>query len=126
MKLSNIQMEQYLQGLDACKNASGFPGMLIGIVHRRIANEIKEYLSEKQKVFEKYGKQKPNGGWMISHDAPGFQSAVLEITEIGKIESEIDIPQFSEEEFMEKFQDKSLTAQNYDTLYDIFVRKEGK
>ena len=125
MKLSNIQMEQYLQGLDACKNASGFPGMLIGIAHRRIANEIKEYLSEKQKVFEKYGTQKPNGGWMISHDAPGFKSAVLEITEIGKIESEIDIPQFSEEEFMEKFQDKSLTAQNYDTLYDIFARKEG-
>lgn len=117
-------MEQYLQGLDACKNASGFPGMLIGIVHRRIANEIKEYLSEKQKVFEKYGKQKPNGGWMISHDAPDFQNAVLEITEIGKIESEIDIPQFSEEEFMEKFQDNCLTAQNYDALYDIFVRKE--
>lgn len=124
MKLSNSQMEQYLQGLDACKNASGFPGMLIGIVHRRIANEIKEYLSEKQKVFEKYGKQKPNGGWMIPRDSSGFQQAVSEITEIGKIESEIDIPQFSEEEFMEKFQDNCLTAQNYDALYDIFVRKE--
>ena len=126
MKLSNIQMEQYLQGLDACKNASGFPGMLIGIAHRRIANEIKEYLAEKQKIFEKFGTLKPNGGWMISRDSSGFQQAVSEITEIGKIESEIDIPQFSEEEFMEKFQDKSLTAQNYDTLYDIFVRKEGK
>ena len=44
MKLSNAQMETYLQGLDACHSASGFPGMLIGIAHRRIANELKEYL----------------------------------------------------------------------------------
>ena len=42
MKLSNAQMETYLQGLDACHSASGFPGMLIGIAHRRIANELKE------------------------------------------------------------------------------------
>ena len=98
MKLSNAQMETYLQGLDACHSASGFPGMLIGIAHRRIANELKEYLLEKQKIFEKYG-EKTENGWSI--------------------------PQFSEEEFMEKFQDKALTAQNYDTLYDIFVRKEG-
>lgn len=124
MKLSNAQMETYLQGLDACHSASGFPGMLIGIAHRRIANELKEYLLEKQKIFEKYG-EKTENGWSIPQGSPEFEKAVSEILSISEITSEIDIPQFSEEEFMEKFQDKSLTAQNYDTLYDIFVRKEG-
>ena len=125
MKLSNGQMEQYLQELDACKNVSGLPGMLIGIAHRRMANELKEYMLEKQKIFKKYGK-KTEKGWSIEQGAPEFKKAVAEILDISEITSEIDIPQFSQEEFMEKFQDESLTAQNYDTLFDIFVRKEGK
>ena len=125
MKLSNAQMETYLQGLDTCHNASGFPGMLIGIAHRRIANEIKEYLLEKQKIFEKYG-EKTENGWRIPQGSPEFKKTVSEILSISEITSEIDIPQFSEEEFMEKFQSDSLTAENYEILYEIFVKKEGE
>ena len=124
MKLSNGKMEEYLNGLDACKSASGFPGMMIGIVHRRIANEIKEYLIEKQKIFEKYGKQNESGTWVITRDSKGINEAMKELFDISQIESEIDIPQFLEEEFVEKFQDNALNAQNYDTLYETFVRKE--
>jgi hypothetical protein len=127
MKLTNGKMEEYIHGLDGCREATGYPGMLIGIVHRRIRTELREYLTEKQRIFEKYGTlQKDTGRWYIDSNSPGYPDAIREIAEISGLESEVDIPQFSEDEFVGKFQSDILTAKNYDVLYDIFVKKEGK
>lgn len=65
-------------------------------------------------------------GWMIPSDSPNFNEAFSRLSEIDEYSFEVSINQFSEEEFMEKFQSDSLTAENYEILYEIFVKKEGE
>lgn len=99
--------------------------MAIGIAKRKITSEIEEYLVERQRIFQEFGVR--NGdGWMIPSDSPNFNEAFSRLSEIDEYSFEVSINQFSEEEFMEKFQSDSLTAENYEILYEIFVKKEGE
>lgn len=88
-----------------------------------MSEEIVEYAKEKQRIGEKYG-QKQEDGWMIPKDSSDFKKAMEEIMQIATYQTEVNIPQFSEEEFIQKFQSDSLKAENYNIPYEIFVRKE--
>ncbi len=123
MKAENEKILQYIAALEKCKNATGFSGMLIAIARRKMSEEIREYIKEKQRIIEKYG-QKQDNGWIIPKDSPNMQAAVEEIMQIATYQTEVSIPQVSEEEFVQKFQSDSLTAENYSILYEIFVKKE--
>lgn len=123
MKAENEKILQYIAALEKCKNATGFPGMLIAIARRKMSEEIREYIKEKQRILEKYG-QKQDNGWIIPKDSPDMQAAIEEIMQIATYQTEVNIPQVSEEEFVQKFQSDSLTAENYSILYEIFVKKE--
>lgn len=123
MKAENEKILQYIAALEKCKNATGFSGMLIAIARRKMSEEIREYIKEKQRILEKYG-QKQDNGWIIPKDSPDMQAAVEEIMQIATYQTEVNIPQVSEEEFVQKFQSDSLTAENYSILYEIFVKKE--
>lgn len=123
MKAENEKILQYIAALEKCKNATGFSGMLIAIARRKMSEEIREYIKEKQRILEKYG-QKQDNGWIIPKDSPYMQAAVEEIMQIATYQTEVNIPQVSEEEFVQKFQSDSLTAENYSILYEIFVKKE--
>lgn len=123
MKAENEKILQYIAALEKCKNATGFPGMLIAIARRKMSEEIREYIKEKQRILEKYG-QKQDNGWIIPKDSPDKQAAIEEIMQIATYQTEVNIPQVSEEEFVQKFQSDSLTAENYSILYEIFVKKE--
>ena len=85
--------------------------------------EITEYVQEKKRIFEKYG-EKREDGWEIQENNPNFEKAMEEIMQIATYQTDVDIPQFSETEFFEKFQSDTLTAKNYEILYEIFVKKE--
>ena len=125
MILKNREAAQIISSLDKCKNSHGFCGMAIGIAKRKITSEIEEYLVERQRIFQEFGVR--NGdGWMIPSDSPNFNEAFSRLSEIDEYSFEVSINQFSEEEFMEKFQSDSLTAENYEILYEIFVKKEGE
>lgn len=123
MKAENEKILQYIAALERCKNATGFSGMLIAIARRKMSEEIREYIKEKQRILEKYG-QKQDNGWIIPKDSPDMQAAIEEIMQIATYQTEVNIPQVSEEEFVQKFQSDSLTAENYSILYEIFVKKE--
>ena len=123
MKAENEKILQYIDALEKCKNATGFSGMLIAIARRKMSEEIREYIKEKQRILEKYG-QKQDNGWIIPKDSPDMQAAIEEIMQIATYQTEVSIPQVSEEEFVQKFQSDSLTAENYSILYEIFVKKE--
>lgn len=123
MKAENEKILQYIAALEKCKNATGFPGMLIAIARRKMSEEIREYIKEKQRILEKYG-QKQDNGWIIPEGSPDKQAAIEEIMQIATYQTEVNIPQVSEEEFVQKFQSDSLTAENYSILYEIFVKKE--
>lgn len=123
MKAENEKILQYIAALEKCKNATGFSGMLIAIARRKMSEEIREYIKEKQRILEKYGKKQDNG-WIIPKDSPDMQAAIEEIMQIATYQTEVNIPQVSEEEFVQKFQSDSLTAENYSILYEIFVKKE--
>ena len=123
MKAENEKILQYIAALEKCKNATGFSGMLIAIARRKMSEEIREYIKEKQRILEKYG-QKQDNGWIIPKDSPDKQAAIEEIMQIATYQTEVNIPQVSEEEFVQKFQSDSLTAENYSILYEIFVKKE--
>lgn len=123
MKAENEKILQYIAALEKCKNATGFSGMLIAIARRKMSEEIREYIKEKQRILEKYG-QKQDNGWIIPKDSPDMQAAIEEIMQIATYQTEVNIPQVSEEEFVQKFQSDSLTAENYSILYEIFVKKE--
>ena len=123
MKAENEKILQYIAALEKCKNATGLPGMLIAIARRKMSEEIREYIKEKQRILEKYG-QKQDNGWIIPKDSPDKQAAIEEIMQIATYQTEVNIPQVSEEEFVQKFQSDSLTAENYSILYEIFVKKE--
>lgn len=123
MKIANEKILQYVDVLGRCNSVTGFPGMIIAIARRKMSEEIVEYAREKQKIIEKYGK-KQEDGWLISKDSPDFKKAMEEIMQIATYQTEVNIPQFSEEEFIQKFQSDSLKAENYSILYEIFVRKE--
>lgn len=123
MKAENEKISQYIAALEKCKNATGFSGMLIAIARRKMSEEIREYIKEKQRIIEKYG-QKQDNGWIIPKDSPDMQAAIEEIMQIATYQTEVNIPQVSEEEFVQKFQSDSLTAENYSILYEIFVKKE--
>lgn len=121
MKIANEKILQYVDALGRCNSVTGFPGMIIAITRRKMSEEIKEYVMEKQRIFEKYG-QKQNDGWIIQKDSPNFQKAMQEIIQIATYQTDVDVPKFSEEEFFQKFQSDSITAENYGILYDIFVK----
>lgn len=123
MKIANEKILQYVDVLSRCNSVTGFPGMIIAIARRKMSEEIAEYAKEKQRIFEKYG-QKQEDGWIIPKDSPEFKKAMEEIMQIATYQTEVNIPQFSEEEFIQKFQSDSLKAENYSILYEIFVRKE--
>lgn len=123
MKIANEKILQYVDALGQCNSVTGFPGMIIAITRRKMSGEIAEYAKEKQRIFEKYG-QKQEDGWVIPKDSTDFKKAMEEIMQIATYETEVNIPQFSEEEFVQKFQSDSLTAENYSILYEIFVKKE--
>lgn len=123
MKAENEKILQYIAALEKCKNATGFSGMHIAIARRKMSEEIREYIKEKQRILEKYG-QKQDNGWIIPKDSPDMQAAIEEIMQIATYQTEVNIPQVSEEEFVQKFQSDSLTAENYSILYEIFVKKE--
>lgn len=125
MKIANEKILQYVDALDRCDSVTGFPGMIIAITRRKMSDEIAEYVQEKQRIFKKYG-QKKGDGWIIPKDSPDFKKAMNEIMQVATYQTNVDIPQFSEEEFIRKFQSDSLTAENYNVLYEIFVRKEDK
>lgn len=97
--------------------------MIIAIARRKMSEEIAEYVKEKQRIFEKYG-QKQEDGWIIPKDSHEFKKAMEEIMQIATYQTEVNIPQVSEEEFIQKFQSDSLKAENYNILYEIFVRKK--
>lgn len=122
MKTENERILQYVGALDQCKDVTGFPGMIIAIAKRKMSEEIEEYVKEQQKIFEKYGKRQEDG-WMIPKDSPDFKKAMEEIMQIATYQTEVNIPQFSEDEFVQKFQSDSLNAENYGWLYEIFVKK---
>lgn len=42
---------------------------------------------------------------------------------MGNMETDVDVLRFSENEFIEKFQNPELTAMDYSVLIEIFVRK---
>lgn len=123
MKIANEKILQYVDALSRCNSVSGFPGMIIAIARRKMSEEIAEYVKEKQKIFEKYGEKQENG-WIIPKDSPDFQKAMDEIVQMATYQTEVNIPQFSENDFVQKFQSDSLTAENYEILYEIFVRRE--
>ena len=123
MKIANEKILQYVDALGQCNSVTGFPGMIIAITRRKMSGEIAEYAKEKQRIFEKYG-QKQDNGWIIPKDSPDMQAAIEEIMQIATYQTEVNIPQVSEEEFVQKFQSDSLTAENYSILYEIFVKKE--
>ena len=123
MKIANEKILQYVDALGQCNSVTGFPGMIIAITRRKMSGEIAEYAKEKQRIFEKYG-QKQEDGWMIPKDSTDFKKAMEEIMQIATYQTEVNIPQFSEEEFVKKFQSDSLTAENYSILYEVFVKKE--
>lgn len=123
MKIANEKILQYVDTLGKCDSVTGFPGMIIAITRRKMSDEIAEYVQEKQRIFKRYGQKKDNG-WIIPKDSPDFQKAMDEIMQVATYQTNVDIPQFSEEEFIQKFQSDSLTAENYSILYEIFARKE--
>lgn len=123
MRIANEKILQYVDALGRCNSVTGFPGMIIAITRRKMSEEIAEYVKEKQKIFEKYGEKQENG-WIIPKDSPDFQKAMDEIVQMATYQTEVNIPQFSENDFVQKFQSDSLTAENYEILYEIFVRRE--
>lgn len=125
MKLKNEQIFQYVQALEQFGKATGFPGMIIAITHGRLVRKIEGYLKEKQRIFETYGNQE-HGEWFIPITLPNYEEIVKRLQEIGNAEEDVEIPNFSEYEFIEKFQNDALNAENYNVLYSIFVRKEAK
>lgn len=124
MKIANEKILQYVDALGRCNSVTGFPGMIIAITRRKMSEEIAEYIQEKQRIFKKYG-QKKDDGWIIPKDSPDFQKAMDEIMQMATYQAEVNIPQFSENDFVQKFQSDSLTAENYEILYEIFVRREA-
>lgn len=123
MRIANEKILQYVDALGRCNSVTGFPGMIIAIARRKMQEEISEYIQEKQGIFKKYG-QKKDDGWIIPKDSPDFQKAMDEIVQMATYQTEVNIPQFSENDFVQKFQSDSLTAENYEILYEIFVRRE--
>lgn len=123
MKIENEKIVQYINALGECSSVTGFPGMMIATACRKMSMEITEYVQEKKRIFEKYG-EKREDGWEIQENNPNFEKAMEEIMQIATYQTDVDIPQFSETEFIKKFQSDTLTAKNYGILYEIFVKKE--
>ena len=122
MKLKNEQIFQYIQALEKCGKATGFPGMIIAITREKLIGKIGGYLKEKQQIFETYGKQE-EGEWFIPSSCPNYDEIVNRLREMGNTETDVDVLQFSKNEFIEKFQNPELTAMDYSVLFKIFVRK---
>lgn len=74
MKISNEKILQYVDALGRCNSVTGFPGMIIAIARRKMSEEIAEYVKEKQRIFEKYGK-KQEDGWIIPKDSHEFKKS---------------------------------------------------
>lgn len=123
MKIANEKILHFVDALERCNSVTGFPGMMIAVVRRKMSEEILEYVREKQKIFEKYGERQEEA-WVIPKDSPNMSKAMEEIMQIATYQTDVDIPQFSEAEFFDKFQSETLTAEDYGILYDIFVEKE--
>lgn len=125
MKAESGKISEYIEMLNRCKSVTGFPGMIIAIAKRKMSEEIVEYKEAQKKIFEKYGK-KQEDKWIIPKDSPDFEKALSEIMQVSTYQVDVSIPQFSEEEFLQKFTSEELAAEDYETLYEIFVKKEEK
>jgi len=99
MKLTNIQMSNYMSALNKVAQSDKVSGKLAYAIARnmrKISEEGIEYDMLRRKIVEKYG-EKTDEGFAISPDSPDYEKALQEINEIGNITHDVDIFKVSED-----------------------------
>ena len=123
MKLTNEAIYNLLTAIEKFNNVKGKTAFVLFRAFRKLQDEIKDCDEQKNNLLQKYGKEE-NGVVSVSRDDEEAYTAFMkEFVPILRYELEVDIPQFTEEEFDTLREvDSQATMNDYYTLYTYMVK----
>ncbi len=101
MKLTNIQMDNYLQAMQKIsEKVTGKFAYAVARNMRKISEELVEYQNLKDKTIFKYGETNENGSASIQVGSEAFKKFVEEMKEFNEISHEVPIQMITQEELL--------------------------
>lgn len=100
MKITNVQMAQYLTSLQSISNkVKGKLGYAVARNIRKISNELTEYNNIRDEYICKYGTKNENGEYVIHQNTEAFNLFLTDMQEFACISHDVDIYTVDAEEF---------------------------
>lgn len=99
MKLTNIQMDNYINELNGiAEKTSGKLAYGIARNMRKLSDELVEYNTLKNKMIAKYGDKREDGSAFILIGSEGYDKFLSEMEEVMNISHDVDIFLIPEED----------------------------
>ena len=119
MKLTNIEMSNYLNSLQQVSNkVKGKLGYAVARNIRKISDELIEFENIRLEHIRKYGTDNGNGECVIKKDTSEYNQFITDMQEYATISHDVDIYTVDAEIVMES----DLTADEMNMIY--FIIKE--
>lgn len=119
MKLTNIEMSNYLNSLQQVSNkVKGKLGYAVARNIRKISDELIEFENIRLEHIRKYGTDNGNGECVIKKDTSEYNQFLTDMQEYATISHDVDIYTVDAEIVMES----DLTADEMNMIY--FIIKE--
>ena len=120
MKLTNIQMDNYLQALrNISEKVTGKFAYAVARNIRKIADELVEYQNLKDKTIIKYGEENDNGTSSIEVGSEAFKKYLEEMSEYTNITHDVPIQKIDQDTLLSS----KLNANEILTI-DFMIQEE--
>lgn len=121
MKLTNIEMDNYLQAMrNISEKVTGKFAYAVARNIRKISEELVEYKSLKDKAIYKYGEQRDDGSAVIKVGTEAYDKFIDEMKEYADISHDVPIQMITKEELLSS----SLNANEILTI-DFMIEEGG-
>lgn len=121
MKIKNIDADALLNLISkATKENTGVVGFALAKNYRLLNQELTEYYSFKQSLFQKYGKEN-EGVLVIEKETKEYVEYLKEISEYDNIEIDVDLMKVKEDDF----KNSKLTGEEMIILMDYMLEQGG-
>ena len=122
MKLTNIEMSNYLNSLNQISSkVKGKLGYAVARNIRKISNELIEFENIRLEHIYKYGTKNDNGDCFIKKDTEEYNKFLTDMQEYAAITHDVDIYMINAEEIFKS----DLTADEITTI-DFMINHEGE
>ena len=122
MKLTNIEMSNYLNSLNQISGkVKGKLGYAVARNIRKISNELIEFENIRLEHIYKYGTKNDNGDCFIKKDTEEYNKFLTDMQEYAAITHDVDIYMINAEEIFKS----DLTADEITTI-DFMINHEGE